>query len=73
MILRKIAITLFLSCILSPAFSQDAKKLFNRGYHYLGVDTEEAIRILGEVIEVDSTYAEAYYFRGIAYSKLEKY
>ena len=68
-----VAITISFCCFFTVADAQDVKKLFNRGYHYLSVDTDEAIRILGEVIDLDSTYAEAYYFRGIANYKLEKY
>ncbi len=51
------------------SYSQDAKKLFNKGFHYLSIDNFESINYLSQSIALDSCNAEAYYFRGIAHFK----
>ncbi|MTI20788.1 tetratricopeptide repeat protein [Fulvivirga sp. RKSG066] len=52
---------------------ETAPQLFNRAYHYLGVDKQKAIELLNQCIAIDSTYSEAYFHRGITYFKLGKY
>lgn len=71
MIFRQITRVFVCICIPLLLKSQDAEKLFNKGYHYLTVDNEKAIKFLSQSISLDSTNAEAYYFRGIARYKME--
>jgi len=47
-------------------YAQDAGKLFNKGYHFLSIDNNQAIKYLSESIDLDPSNAEAWYFRGIA-------
>ena len=53
--------------------AQDVRKTFNRAFHYLTFDNQAAAETFSEVLRMDSTHAEAHYFRGIANYKLEKY
>ncbi len=63
-------ILIYLFCFCSQIlFAQDADKLFNKGFHYLSVDNDLAIKYLTESITLDSIKPESYYFRGIAYFK----
>ncbi len=59
---------------ISDAFSQEtAKDLYNRGYRYLSVDREKAIELLNQSISKDSTFADAYFHRGVTYFKLDNF
>ena len=68
-----IIIGLLVSSIGLKAQNTEAEKLFNKGFHYLKVDTYKAKTILNEAISLDSLNPEAFYFRGIAHYKLENY
>lgn len=53
-----------------PLYSQSKPDaLFLRGYNYLTADRQKAIEILSQVIDLDATYTNAYYHRGIAHFK----
>lgn len=57
----------------SYAQQEDINKVFNRAYHYLSVDKNKAIDLLSQCIERDSTFADAYFHRGVTYFKQSKY
>jgi len=74
------ALILSLNILLSStiAFSQssnqeDLDKLFNRAYHYMSVDKQKSIELLTKCIKIDSSFANAYLHRGVAYFKLSHY
>lgn len=46
-----------------------AKLSFHKGFHLLTIDKDKAIQYLSESIAMDSTSAEAYYYRGIIHYK----
>lgn len=68
-----IVILLTIFSTYSSAQQQDINKLFNRAYHYLSVDKPKAIELLNQCIAIDSTFADAYFHRGITYFKQSKY
>ena len=47
----------------------EVKKVFHKGYYYLSVDNEKAVEYLSQCIEMDSTFEDAYFHRGISYFK----
>lgn len=51
----------------------NAKQLFNKGYHYISVDREAAIDYLTKCIALDSIYTDAFFHRGICFFKEGKY
>ncbi len=52
---------------------ETAQEYYNKGYRYLTVDKERAIEFLTKSIELDSSYTDAYFHRGITYFKLDKF
>lgn len=72
---RQLFILLMLTIFhtISCAQDEDIYKIFNRAYYYLSVDKEKALELLDQCIEIDSTFADAYFHRGITYFKLSKY
>ncbi len=73
-VLQKVNFLFLILFIYSNAIGQEtAEELYNRGYRYLTVDKEKAISLLGKCIELDSTYTDAYFHRGITYFKLDQF
>ncbi|MDH5379792.1 MAG: tetratricopeptide repeat protein [Cyclobacteriaceae bacterium] len=67
-------ITIFLLVVaFETSFSQNAEKIFNSGYHYLTVDNRIAVNTFSRSIQMDSSNANAFYYRGIGYYKLALY
>jgi len=60
-------------CSFTSSYAQNKSNLsFHKGFHLLTIDKNEAIHHLTEAIVLDSGNAEAYYYRGLIYYKLEK-
>ncbi|MEM7108848.1 MAG: tetratricopeptide repeat protein [Bacteroidota bacterium] len=53
--------------------SEEAKRLFHKGYYYLSIDNGKAAELLSQSIQLDSMYKDAYFHRGISYFKIGKY
>ncbi|ELR72426.1 TPR repeat protein [Fulvivirga imtechensis AK7] len=70
-VLVKRLLLLLFSCFLyiSSLAQSSIEKLFNRGYHYISVDREQAINYLTQCIEKDSTFTKAFFHRGICFFK----
>lgn len=53
--------------------AQDGKRIFERGYYYLPFDREKAIELFTQAIRYDSSFASAFYHRGLAKFKSGNY
>jgi tetratricopeptide (TPR) repeat protein len=59
---------------LSKAYSQNYyNQNFKKGYYYLDVSISQAAEYFGKAIMNDSTQPEAFFYRGLAYYKLDKF
>ena len=67
-------LTVLIVLIGNFTFAQSSSKLsFHKGFHLLTIDRAQAIAHLTESITLDSTNAEAYYYRGIVNYKEGNY
>jgi len=66
---------LIFSFVISINYStaqNNAKLSFHKGFHLLTIDKQEALKHLTNAIQLDSTNAESYYYRGLVHYKLEE-
>jgi tetratricopeptide (TPR) repeat protein len=69
-----IILILLLVCVPATAVNQTAVDYFREGNDFYGLRRyDDALRSYDKAIEIDPNFADAWYYRGLALSKLDRY